>query len=129
MPLGFVYTATSRIGVTVAESADPSLERRGWCKMQCDFFQNYLFNLIFFFFKYLVSCCSGYITETREARNCTKMGGECCAREFTDYPGAGGMGLSMFGLKSDQILSSFCKKIKKRQFTFNPFDNILLLTL
>jgi hypothetical protein len=30
-----------------------------------------------------------------DARNCTKMGGECCSREFTDYPGAGGMGLSM----------------------------------
>lgn len=61
-------TATSRMGVTVAEKSDPSLDRR-------------------------VPCCSGYLMETREARNCTKMGGECCAREHTDYPGAGGMGL------------------------------------
>ena len=61
--------AVTRIGVTVAESSDPSLERR-------------------------VPCCSGYLTPTMDARNCTKMGGECCSREFTDYPGAGGMGLS-----------------------------------
>ncbi|XP_032790979.2 uncharacterized protein LOC116928032 [Daphnia magna] len=60
--------AVTRIGITVAESPDPSLERR-------------------------VPCCSGHLTATMDARNCTKMGGECCSREFTDYPGAGGMGL------------------------------------
>lgn len=68
--ISLFYIAVTRIGITVAESSDPSLDRR-------------------------VPCCSGYLTATVDARNCTKMGGECCSREHTDYPGAGGMGLSI----------------------------------